>query len=127
MPEAPEDPLVAQAFDASKHAELARAVEDLSPAEAAFFLHKLEMALRKRKVQLTGYLVALGVWLIGMTAALVYAGSHDGFVLWAFVVPFGMVGAVLYGFGRQADRISRTPLPDAITQASEPARKTTSA
>ena len=104
-----EDPLVAQAFDASKHANLARAIEDLSPDEAAFFLDKLERALRKRKIQITGYLAAMAAWLIGMVIALVYAGSHDGFVAWVFLVPFGLVGAMLYGFGRWANHVSRTP------------------
>ncbi|HEU4734978.1 MAG TPA: hypothetical protein VFT22_44100 [Kofleriaceae bacterium] len=111
MPPSAEDPLVAKAFDAGKHAELARAVEQLSPEEAAFFVHKLEMALRKRKIQITGYLAAMGVWLLGMVFALVYAGSHDGFIGWVFLVPFGLVGLVLYGFGRWAERVARKPVP----------------
>jgi hypothetical protein len=104
-----EDPLVAQAFDASKHANLARAIEELSPDEAAFFLDKLERALRRRKIQITGYLAAMGAWLIGMVIALVYAGSHDGFVGWVFLVPFGLVGAILYGFGKWSVQVAKTP------------------
>lgn len=106
-----EDPLVSQAFDAGKHEDLARAVENLSSDEAAFFLHKLEMALRKRKIQLTGYLAAMAVWLVAMTCALAYAGMHDGFIGWVFLVPFGFVGAILYGFGRWAERVANTPPP----------------
>ncbi len=106
-----EDPLVAQAFDANKHAALARAIEDLSPDEAEFFLHKLERALRKRKIQITGYLAAMAVWLLAMTGALVYFGMHDGFVGWVFLLPFGLVGAVLYGFGRWAEHVGATPPP----------------
>jgi hypothetical protein len=107
-----ENPLVAQAFDAKiKNEELARAVEQLSPEEAAFFLHKLEMALRKRKIQITGYLVAMVVWLVAMTLALAYAGVHDGFVAWVFLVPFGLVGAILYTFGKWAERVAQTPMP----------------
>src|SRR6185503_6801130 len=60
-----EDPLVTQAFDAKKHEDLARAIAGLSSEEAAFFLHKLELAIRKRKIQITGYLVAMVVWLAG--------------------------------------------------------------
>jgi hypothetical protein len=116
-----EDPLVAKAFDARKHEELARAVEQLSPDEAAFFLHKLEMALRKRKIQITGYLVAMVVWLVTMTVALVYAGMHDGFIGWVFLVPFGLVGAILYGFGRWAERVAKTPPPLAKAVAGDPA------
>ena len=96
--------MVAKAFDASKHDELAHAIEQLSPDEAAFFLKKLETALRKRKIQLTGYLVAMGVWLVGMVLALFYYGLSSGFVGWVFIAPFGLVGIVLYLFGRMADR-----------------------
>jgi len=100
-----EDPLVAQAFAADKHEDLARAVEKLSPEEAAFFLTRLEAAIRKRKIQITGYLVAMLIWVAGMMFALAWYGTHDGFVGWAFVLPFGLVGVVLYAFGKWADRV----------------------
>jgi hypothetical protein len=106
----PEDPLVAQAFDAGKHEDLARAIAKLSPDEAAYFLHKLEMGLRKRKIQITGYLVAMVVWLIGMLFAVVYYGMHDGFVGWVFFAPFALVGVVLYLFGGWADHVGKAPL-----------------
>jgi hypothetical protein len=111
-----EDPLVTQAFDAKKHEDLARAIQKLSPDEAAFFLHKLEMAIKKRKIQITGYLVAMVVWLAGMMFALAYYGMHDGFVGWIFLVPFGFVGIVLYTFGSWAERLARTPLPPATVR-----------
>jgi hypothetical protein len=117
-----EDPLVVQAFDPKKHEDLARAIEKLSPDQAAFFLHKLEMAIRKRKIQITGYLVAMGVWLVGMMFALAYFGMHDGFVGWVFLAPFGLVGLVLYVFGRWADAVGRTPVPaPGAKPAGEPA------
>jgi len=100
-----EDELVASAFDADKHEELARAIEKLNPEEAAFFLAKLEAAIRKRKIQITGYLVAMAVWVIGMMGALVWYGSSDGFVAWVFLAPFALVGLVLYGFGRWSSRV----------------------
>lgn len=109
MTQSAEDPLVAQAFDAQRHEDLARTVENLSPDEAAFFLHKLEAAIRKRKIQLTGYLVAMGVWLVAMLFALAYTGMHDGFVGWVFLLPFGLVGAILYAFGKWAERASKAP------------------
>ncbi len=102
-----EDPLVAKAFDKDKHVELARAIEKLSPHEASYFLGKLEIAIKKRKLQITGYLVAIGVWLIGMVFALVYFGTHDGFVGWVFLAPFGLVGVVLWGFGKIANRLDQ--------------------
>lgn len=119
MTQSAEDPLVAQAFDEKKHEDLARAIEKLSPDEAAFFLGKLERAIRKRKIQLTGYLVAMAVWLVAMTVALLYYGTHKGFVEWVFVVPFGLVGAILYGFGRWSEAVARSPgsPPDKPTDA----------
>jgi hypothetical protein len=118
-----EDPLVAQAFDTRKHEDLAHAIEKLSPDEAAFFLHKLEHAIRKRKIQITGYLAAMGGWLIAMTLAIAYYGTHDGFIGWVFLVPFGLVGAILYGFGTWAERVARAPGPPraAVHRAEPPA------
>ncbi len=111
MTQSAEDPLVAQAFDPKKHEDLARAIERLSSDEAAYFLHKLECAVRKRKVQLTGYLIAMGAWLATMLLALLYFGTHQGFVIWVFVIPFAVVGAILYGFGRWSERIGNKPGP----------------
>lgn len=108
----PEDPLVAQVFDRKrKQADIARAIEQLTPEQAAFFLHKLEAALRKRKIQLSGYLVAMVAWVVGMTMALIYFGMNDISSLWAFLVPFGIVGVILYAFGTWAERVGRAPPP----------------
>jgi len=104
-----EDPLVSKAFESDKHDELARAIQNLSPEEADFFLKRLENAIRKRKIQILGYLVAMGVWLVGMVFALAWYGTHDGFVGWVFVAPFGLVGAVLFGFGKWAERVGSPP------------------
>lgn len=111
-----EDALVAQAFDADKHEDLARAIEKLSPDQAAFFLTKLEAAIKKRKIQITGYLVSMVIWLLGMFFALIWYGTHDGFIGWVFLLPFALVGLTLYGFGKWADAVGRaaaavTPTP----------------
>jgi hypothetical protein len=109
-----EDPLVAQAFDTKKsHAEIAAAIEKLTPEEAAYFLHKLEVAFRKRKIQLSGYLVAMVAWLVGMVLALIYFGMNDVSSMWAFLVPFGIVGVILYAFGTWAERVGRSVPPGA--------------
>ena len=111
MPPSAEDPLVAQAFNAKKQVDLARAIEQLTPDEAQFFLHKLEVAFRKRKIQLTGYLVAMVAWLVGMTLSLIYFGANDGFAIWVFAVPFAIVGVVLYVFGGWAERVGKSAPP----------------
>lgn len=110
---AQEDPLVAKAFDANKHAELAQAIENLNPEEAQFFLTKLEAALKKRRLQLIGYLVSMFVWLIGTVFALVYFGTHEGFTGWVFLLPFFFVGIILFAFGKWADRVGKVTLPTA--------------
>lgn len=103
---APSDPSVDDVFDPSKHDDLAAAVARLAPEEAAFFLRRLEAAVTKRKIQLTGYLVSMAVWVAGMIGALVYYGSVDGFVGWVFLMPFALVGVVLWSFGRWAEKIA---------------------
>lgn len=106
----PEDELVAKAFDADKHLELAQAIEKLNPEEAQFFLEKLERAIRKRKIMITGYLAAMLVWVLGMVGGLIYYGTAGkGFVGWVFLLPFLFVGIVLYAFGRWAERVGNPP------------------
>ena len=103
------DDMVEQAFDPKQQDVVARAIEQLSPEEAQFFLGKLERAIRKRKLQLTGYLIAMVVWLIAMVVALyVYGTAPEGtFVGWVFIMPFGLVGLVLYIVGKYAERVAR--------------------
>jgi hypothetical protein len=104
----PEAPSAEAVFDPRRRDDLARAVAQLSPEEAAFFLKRLEAAVTKRKIQLTGYLVAMTAWLAAMVGALVYYGTHDGFIGWVFLLPFGLVGGILWAFGRRAERIAET-------------------
>ncbi|MBA3465148.1 MAG: hypothetical protein H0T46_34775 [Deltaproteobacteria bacterium] len=105
-----EDPMVAKAFDKDSHDELARAVDNLTSEEAAFFLAKLEAAFKKRKIQLSGYLVAMLLWILAMMGALAYYGTHKGFVGWVFILPFGLVGVILFAFGKWAERVgARAP------------------
>lgn len=103
------------AFDPARQDELAKAIEKLSPEEAAFFLFKLESSIRKRKIMLTGYLVALIVWLIGMFFALAYYGLATGFVGWVFLMPFALVGVILFVFGKWANAVgARKPPPEVV-------------
>jgi hypothetical protein len=106
--ESTEDKLVAQAFDQNKHDELARAIEQLTPEEAQFFIARLEAAVRKRKIQLTGYIIAMGVGLVGVLFAFVYFGIASGFTAWVFLAPFAAVGLVLYVFGKWSERVGRS-------------------
>jgi hypothetical protein len=120
-----EDPMIAKAFDAKEHGALAEAIENLSPDEAQFFLTKLEAALKKRRLQLIGYLVAMIVWLVGTVLALAYYGTHDGFSGWVFLVPFAFVGLILFAFGRWAERVGKVTLPPAMAKGSKSPAKPT--
>jgi hypothetical protein len=118
-------PSAEDAFDPKKHDQLEQAIAQLSPEEAAFFLKRLEAAVTKRKLQLTGYLVAMVVWLAGMVGALVVFGTQDGFVGWVFLVPFALVGAVLWGFGRWSEKVAASirVTEQAATEENPAARK----
>ena len=120
MPQADEDPVVAQASAAPKDEEVARAIAKLTPEEAAYFMNQLELVARKRKIQITGYLIAMIGWLVAMVFALAYTGMHNGFVAWVLLVPFAFVGAILYGFGRWAERVWKTPPRATARVAGEP-------
>jgi hypothetical protein len=119
-----EDPRVAAAFSADGKFDLESAIAQLDPVEAQFFLKKLEAAFRKRKIMLSGYLVAVVAWVVGMVCALAYFGVAHGFVAWVFMVPFAIVGAILYGFGAWANHVGRSadkpsPAPTSPASASK--------
>lgn len=101
----PEDPMVQRAFGAGSQEDLEKLIGSLDPAEAEYFLKKLEAALKKRKLQLSGYIVAMVAWLVGMVSALAYFGMHGGAgSIWVFAIPFLIVGVILWAFGAAAER-----------------------
>jgi hypothetical protein len=106
-----EDPMVAKAFGSGSQEDLAELIGNLNPAEADYFLRKLEGALKKRKVMLSGYIIAMVAWLVGMVCALAYFGMASGFTGWVFLVPFAIVGLILWIFGGLAERAGRVPEP----------------
>ena len=95
------------ALDPKKEADVARAISQLSPEEAQHFVELLERSIRRRKIQLFGYLLSLVVLLAGTFFALVYYGSagEGRFVGWVFFLPFVAVGIIFYVFGRWAKRV----------------------
>jgi len=98
--------LAEAALDPKKEEDVARAISHLTPDEAAHFLTILERAIRKRRFQLVGYLVALFVLLVGEIGALWYYGSsNEGeFVGWVFFVPLVAVALIFVVFGHLANR-----------------------
>jgi hypothetical protein len=95
--------------DPANHDAVARAIQQLSPEEAQFFFDRLERAIRKRKLQLTGLMIAMVLGLVAIIVAFyVYATAPEGkFVGWVFLIPFGLIGLVMYVFGRAAERATR--------------------
>jgi hypothetical protein len=111
------------AFDVKKQDAVADAIAQLTPDEAALFLFHLEMKLRKRKLQLVGYLVAMALWLAGMLFALVVYGMADGFVGWIFLMPFALVGLTLWLFGKWGEKIGNTPPPADLVEKAKRKQK----
>jgi hypothetical protein len=115
-----EDPLVAKAFGAGSQEDLAKLIGNLNQAEADYFLKKLEAALRKRKIMLSGYIIAMVAWVVGMVCALAYFGIASGFTGWVFLVPFLIVGLILWLFGTLAERAGRAVPPDPAAAVPDP-------
>ena len=99
--------LAKEALDPKKEDEVAKAISQLSPDEAAHFVAILERAIRRRRIQLVGYLTALVVLMVGMFLALAYYGAAEEgtFVGWVFFIPFIAVGLIFFAIGRWANRI----------------------
>jgi hypothetical protein len=112
-----EDPMVAKAFGAGSQEDLAQLIGNLNPVEADYFLKKLEAALRKRRIMLSGYIIAMVAWVVGMVCALAYFGIASGFTGWVFLVPFMIVGLILWMFGALAERAGRAVPADPTAAA----------
>ena len=99
--------LANEALDPRKEDDVAKAISQLSPEEAAHFVEILERAIKRRRIQLIGYLTGLVVLLVGMFLALaVYGAADEGtFVGWVFFLPFIAVGLIFFVFGRWANRV----------------------
>jgi hypothetical protein len=99
--------------DEPTEASIAEAIQKLSPAEAEFFLYKLERAILRRRIQLWGYLGSLAVWAVAMFFSLAYYGGADpeSFRAWVFLLPFAAIGVVLWVVGTIADRVAAAPPP----------------
>lgn len=78
----------------------------LSQEQIDRLIAKIEQVERKRKIMLAGYLLAAFLLIAGqVTALFVFATASSGvFVGWVFIVPFLVVGLVLWAFGRWAGR-----------------------
>lgn len=106
QPKAEELARDAATLDPKKLADVEKAIANLSPAEAEHFIQLIEKALKRRRIQFGGYMVALVVLVLSMTGALYYAGSAESgqFVGWVFFIPFLLVGGIFWAFGTWANK-----------------------
>jgi hypothetical protein len=98
--------LAEAAGDPERQARLAAAIEKLTPDEAQKVLAILEREMKKRSIQLYGYIASGIALIIGMVGVLVYWGSvPDGTpVAWTIPIPFLFVAIILLVFGRWSNR-----------------------
>lgn len=93
--------------DPSTHKSIEEQLDALTPEEAEMFVRALELAMRKRKWMLIGYLIALIAVVLGMMVALYVWGTREpgSFVGWVFLVPPGVAGAAIYATGKLVKRM----------------------
>lgn len=86
--------------------QIEQAIQNMPPEKAAQLVAMLEVSLRRRKIELVGYLAAALVLLLGMLGALYYYGTSErgDFVGWVFLLPLGLAGGIMMLVGRWADR-----------------------
>ena len=104
-----DDRLAELAERAAKYAdndELRDALKGLSTEELAMYVLLVDKQLKRRRIQLIGYAVALAGFLAGMFLALYFYGNREPgeFIGWVFLIPFTAVAASLVIFGRLARR-----------------------
>ena len=96
-------------------AELEKLLAGLTPEQAEMFVDALELAVKKRRLLLWGYVAAAVALLAGIAAAFWIYGTRDEgqFVGWAFLIPPGLAGLTLFVFGRwsRAVKPSNPPPP----------------
>lgn len=90
-----------------ERSDIEKQLEQLSPAQAEMFLEILEITMKRRRIMMAGYALALVIMIVGMLWALYMYGTHEygTFIGWVFFVPFGLLGLVLWGFGRWAKSV----------------------
>lgn len=116
-------PNAEDAFDVAKQDAVVEAMKNMSPEQRDLFLFLMKAKYQKRKLQLTGYLVGLLLWLAGMIFALVIFGTSSGFVGWVFLLPFAAVGLTLWIFGKWAERVGNKPPPPDLVAAAKGQQK----
>jgi hypothetical protein len=82
--------------------DLEQILANLTTEEAEMFLAALELTMRKRRVQLLGYLATVLLLVLGIAWSFWMYGRRDPgeFIGWVFLIPPAAAGLALYGFGK---------------------------
>lgn len=96
--------LAEQLADPAFRERIEQAIGALPPEKAAELVALLEASIRRRKVELIGYIAAAVVLLIGMVIAMYTYGraAHGQFIGWVFLVPLAAAGVIMIGVARWA-------------------------
>jgi hypothetical protein len=88
------------------HPDLAPELKTLTADQGLVFVAIVKRARKKRRIQLTGYLMAAATAIAGTVVAFVMYGSHapGRFSGGEFLIPFALVGLILFVFGRWSKR-----------------------
>jgi len=91
------------------HKSIEQRIAELPPEEAALFNKILEITMKRRRMMLAGYILALLAVLFGMVWALYMYGSREPgtFVGWVFLVPPALAAVIIILFGRWASNIGK--------------------
>jgi hypothetical protein len=86
-------------------------LDKLAPEQVEMFVRALELAMRKRRIMLFGYLTTLLAVVAGqLGAVLIWANREPGtFIGWIFLVPIALAGLILVGTARLVRRIKPRP------------------
>ena len=84
--------------------DIEQAVRELPPEKAAELVAMLEASMRRRKLELFGYLAAAAIVVVGLIGSLIIMGSGQGgtFIGWVFLIPLGLAGLVMWRIGKVA-------------------------
>ncbi|HUQ06770.1 MAG TPA: hypothetical protein VM261_29910 [Kofleriaceae bacterium] len=92
--------------DPAFRTQIEEGLKNMPPEKAAELVAMLEASLRRRKIELYGYIGAAAVMLVGMVTALYIYGAtdHGNFMSWIFLIPMGLAGAVMWFVGRWSNK-----------------------
>ncbi len=97
--------------DPAFQADIERAVRELPPERAAELVAMLEASIKRRKIELYGYLAAAVIVVVGMLGTLWIMGKYGGssFVAWVLLIPLALAGAVMTWVGKRAKAAGKPP------------------